>query len=53
LERLTGQSTYVVKVPGEPLYRVRLGPVSGRVEAERIQAVISAADYGDAIILPH
>ena len=53
LERLTGQSTYVVKVPGEALYRVRLGPVSGRIEAERIQAVISAADYGDAIILPH
>ncbi|MFV2089168.1 MAG: septal ring lytic transglycosylase RlpA family protein [Pseudomonadales bacterium] len=53
LESLTGRPTFVVRVSGEPLYRVRLGPVKGRTEAERLQGVISAADYGTAIILPH
>ena len=53
LKELTGKPTFVVKVSGESLYRVRLGPVRGRTEAERLKSVISAADYGTALILPH
>lgn len=53
LQELTGKPTYVVKVSGESLYRVRLGPVRGRTEAERLKGVIHAADYGTALILPH
>jgi len=53
LKALTGKPTYVVKVSGESLYRVRLGPVRGRTEAERLRSVISAADFGTALILPH
>ncbi len=53
LQELTGKPTYVVKVSGESLYRVRLGPVRGRTEAERLKGVIRAADYGTALILPH
>ena len=53
LRQLTGKPTYVVKVSGESLYRVRLGPVRGRTEAERLKSVIHAADYGTALILPH
>ncbi len=53
LQDLTGKPTYVVKVSGESLYRVRLGPVRGRTEAERLRGVISAADFGTALILPH
>lgn len=53
LKSLTGKPTYVVKVSGESLYRVRLGPVRGRPEAERLKGVISAAQYGTALILPH
>lgn len=50
---LTGKPAYVVKVSGESLYRVRIGPVQGRPEAERLQGVISAARYGKPLILPH
>ena len=53
IEDLTGRPTYVVKVSGEPLYRVRLGPVRGRPEAERLQSLINAAEYGSPMILPH
>ena len=52
LKELTGRKTYVVKAAGEPLYRVRLGPVHGRTEAERLQDIIHAADFGKALILP-
>ncbi len=53
LGELTGEPTYVVKVSGESLYRVRLGPIRGRGEAERLQGLIHAADFGSALILPH
>jgi len=53
LEDLTGKPTYVVKVSGEALYRVRLGPVRGRPEAERLQGVINGAEFGMPVILPH
>lgn len=53
LGELTGRPAYVVRVSGESLYRVRLGPVRGRNEAERLRGVISAADFGMPLILPH
>jgi cell division protein FtsN len=53
LADLTGRPAYVVKVSGDALYRVRIGPVKGRPEAERLQGIISAAEYGQPIILPH
>ena len=52
LSELTGRPAYVVKVSGEPLYRVRLGPVKGRPEAERLQGIIHEAEYARPIILP-
>jgi len=52
LNSLTGAPAYVVKVSGESLYRVRLGPVRGRSEAERLSEVIRAADFGVPLILP-
>jgi rare lipoprotein A len=53
LAELTGQPAYVVKVSGTAPYRVRLGPVSGRPEAERLQDLIDSARYGKPLILPH
>ncbi len=53
LEALTGQPTYVVRVSSDALYRVRIGPVKGHPEAVRLQALISAAHYGQPMILPH
>ena len=53
LEALTGQPTYVVRVSSDTLYRVRIGPVKGHPEAVRLQALISAAKYGQPMILPH
>lgn len=57
LTRLTGEAAYVVKVASEAadhsLYRVRLGPVVGRPEALRLQALIAAAEFGEPMILEH
>ena len=53
LTRLTGQMAYVVKVAEDALYRVRLGPVTGRPEALRLQALIADANLGESLILPH
>jgi rare lipoprotein A len=52
LMRLTGEVAYVIKVASDSLYRVRLGPVMGRPEALRLQAVI-AAEFGEPLILEH
>ncbi len=52
LKELTGHKAYVGKVSGDALYRVRLGPVRGRTEAERLKEIIHAADHGKALILP-
>ena len=51
LQKLTGKSAYVVRVSDDRLFRVRLGPVRGRPEALRLQALIAAADYGQPLIL--
>jgi rare lipoprotein A len=51
LTSLTGKPAYVVQVSGDRLYRVRLGPVTGRPEALRLQAEIVAANYTEPMIL--
>ncbi len=51
LRDLTGTPAYVVKVSDDALFRVRLGPVKGRPEALRLQALIAASDYGRPMIL--
>jgi len=53
LENLTGATAFVVQLSRDRLYRVRLGPVNGRGEAIRLQALIAAAQLGEALILPH
>ena len=52
IQSLTGQPTYVVKVSTDALYRVRIGPVKGRPEALRLQALLSAANFPKPMILP-
>jgi rare lipoprotein A len=52
IEEVTRQMAFVVKVSGDNLFRVRIGPVSGRVEAERIQGVITEAAVAEPLILP-
>jgi len=51
IEALTGQSAFVVKVPGDQLYRVRIGPVRGRDEASRVQNTIASASLAKPMIL--
>jgi rare lipoprotein A len=53
LTQLTGEPAYVVKVADDALYRVRLGPVEGRPEAQRLQAMIIEARYGEPLIIEH
>jgi rare lipoprotein A len=53
LIRLTGHEAYVVKIAEDSLYRVRLGPVEGRPEAQRLQALIAAARLDEPLILEH
>jgi rare lipoprotein A len=53
LRSLTGTPAYVVRVSEDTLFRVRLGPVKGRPEALRLQALIAAADLGRPLILEH
>ena len=51
LASLTGEPAYIVQVSADRLYRVRLGPVTGRPEALRLQAIIVAANYSEPLIL--
>lgn len=51
LAELTGQPAYVVRVATDSLYRVRLGPVSGRDEAQRLRDAIVAANLPDPLII--
>lgn len=53
LMQLTGEPAYVVKVAEDALYRVRLGPVAGRPEAQRLQAMIIEARFGEPLIIEH
>ena len=46
LERLTGKPARVVRTGDRNPYRVRLGPLGGEREAERLQALIAMADHG-------
>jgi rare lipoprotein A len=52
IEQLTGQRAFVVKVPGDDLYRVRIGPVKGRGTADEVASSISAAALAEPRILP-
>jgi len=51
LGELTGLPAHIVQVSHDDLFRVRLGPVVGRPEALRLQALIVAAKYGRPLIL--
>ena len=51
LGNLTGERAYVVKVANDALYRVRVGPVSGAAEAQRLRAMIIAANHGEPMII--
>ncbi len=53
LVRLTGEPAFVVQVADDRLYRVRLGPVVGRPEALRLQALIVEAEFAEPLILEH
>ena len=46
LERLTGKPAEVVRIDDEAPFRVRLGPLNGEREAQRLQALIATADHG-------
>jgi rare lipoprotein A len=51
LSTLTGQPGYVVRAATDSLYRVRLGPVTGRFEAQRLQALVVAQRFDEPMIL--
>lgn len=51
LSGLTGAPAYVVRVSADTLYRVRLGPVSGRAEAQRLHDLIVAASLPQPLII--
>lgn len=51
LSALTGTPGYVVQAGGDALYRVRIGPVIGRPEAQRLQALIAASEFDEPMIL--
>jgi rare lipoprotein A len=51
LAALTGAPAYVVQMTEDPPYRVRLGPVNGRAEAERLRRVIMEANHHPPMIL--
>lgn len=46
LEQLTGKPAEVVGTDDDLPYRVRVGPLDGEREAERLQALIATADHG-------
>lgn len=46
LRELTGKPAQVVRTAEDPAYRVQLGPLDGEQEAKRLQALLTAADYG-------
>jgi rare lipoprotein A len=51
LAALTGARTYVVQVANDRLYRVRVGPVNGEAEAQRLRAMIVSANHGEPMII--
>lgn len=53
VEQLTGKPAFVVKVSGDSLYRVRIGPVRGRAEATAVVQTMSSAALAEPLILPH
>lgn len=51
LRRLSAVSLDPVAVGGQPLYRVRLGPIDSRATAERVLTRVAAAGYPEARIV--
>jgi rare lipoprotein A len=51
LSQLTGQPGFVVQPSTDALYRVRIGPVTGRPEALRLRALIVASNFDEPLIL--
>jgi len=51
LIRLTGENAHVVRVANDELYRVRVGPVLGEPEAQRLRAMIVAANLGEPMLI--
>ena len=51
LALLTGVPAHVVRMPQDQLFRVRLGPVAGRSEAARLQALIVSANHSRPLII--
>ena len=51
LQNKTGLTAFIVKTPADSLYRVRVGPVEGRQEVQRLQSVMSGAQL-DALVIP-
>jgi rare lipoprotein A len=52
IQALIGHQAFVVKVPGDQLYRVRIGPVQGRDEADRVQRTIASRTSTEPLIVP-
>ena len=48
LEQLTSKPARVVRTDDNVFYRVRLGPLNGEREAQRLRALIATADHGVA-----
>ncbi|MDA1074098.1 MAG: septal ring lytic transglycosylase RlpA family protein [Proteobacteria bacterium] len=53
LEQLTGVRAYVVRTPEDNLYRVRLGPIRGESEAQRLRDMISAQTGSLPLMVGH
>jgi len=51
LANLTGERAYVVRVENDELYRVRVGPVTGESEAQRLRALIISGNHGAPMII--
>ena len=52
LTKLTGLPGSIVRMNGDGLYRVRLGPVPAGPQLERVAALLEASDYGKPTRLP-
>ncbi len=51
LGRLTDLPAFVVRLPEDTLYRVRIGPVRGKSEADRLQEVFLSNNLGKPILI--
>jgi rare lipoprotein A len=52
IQAVIGHEAFVVKVPGDQLYRVRVGPVQGFEEAARVQRTIASVTQTEPLLMP-